>query len=343
MKIDGTALLVTLGGLLFLWLSWRGIVKKQVVGGKGNVKDLRSVEFYGTILGYIIVGVSLFIVGLFLFHKAYGWQGPVGVVLALVLLLVLLFQANKLKQALIKSIKKPFEKKEEPVLQASAPNWALATVAMISRCKGLDYDSLPGKSVNALVAKAAQRKLKREWDIHDEEDLENTLQWLLDHGHRHEFHEVIQRIGNMSNEGIEQYLQEIEEGKYDLDTAEDKAEERHRVEMIQENRYNVRFLSFMAWDYLRLIDLCRQAFVAGLIEEKEAWSRIMSAAQVLQARYESWRDMGQHFLYAREFWSISEYQRDGAMYEKAFEDLLNQPDSPWNQIPWETSLYKRSQ
>lgn len=341
MKIDATSLFVTLGGLVFIWLAWRGIAKKQVVGGKGNVKDLRSPEFYGILLGYIIVGISLFVLGLYLFHQKYGWQGPLGVVVVLSLLALLAFQANRLKKAILAYLKKPFEKEAEPVLQASAHTWALATVAMLSRCKGLDNETLAGKTVNPLAAKAARRKLKRDWEVHEEEDLENTLQWLMDHGHRHEFHEVIQRIGMMDQESIEQYLKEIEEGQYGLDTEEEKQEERHRVEMIQENRHNVRYLSFMAWDYLRLIDLCRQGFVAGYLDEKEAWNKIMAAAQVLQTRYESWKDMGENFLHAREFWSIAEVNRDGAMYEKAFKDLLTQAESPWNLIPWDLSLYKK--
>ncbi|MCI4666921.1 MAG: DUF1266 domain-containing protein [Bacteroidia bacterium] len=341
MKIDGTSLLVTLGGLLFLWLAWRGIVKKKVVGGKGNVKDTKTVEFYGIITGYILVGISLLVVGLFLFHQVYGWQGPAIAISAAILLIILFFQANRLKNAMVSYLKKPFEKQEEPVIQANAYTWALATVGMLSQCKGLDHETLGGKGINPLVSKAAKRKLKREWEIEDEEDLENTLQWLMDNGHRHEFHEVIQRIGQMDGEDVEKYLEEIAEGKYGLDTAEEQEEERNRVAMISENRYNVRYLSFLAWDYLRLIDLTRQGFVAGFIKEKDAWDRIISAAQVLQARYESWRDMGQHFLYAREFWSAVEMNRDGNMYQKAYKDLLNQPDSPWNLIEWGISLYKR--
>jgi len=337
--IDGGALAVTLGGLFFWGLAWQAIRKKRVLAGRGEVKDSKSFSYYRIVLAYILVGLSLVIGGIYLFHRIYGWQGPLWVWLSILALLLLVFQASRLRSVFLTSLKKPFQKKEKAQIQPNAYHWALAAVAMLARVRGMDNETLAGKAGGGLQVKAARRKLRRDWDIQDGEDLETIIHWLMEQGHRHEFHDVIQRIGRMDAEGLKNYLAEVEEGKYGLDSPEEREEEGHRVAMIEENKYNVRYLSFLAWDYLRLIDLCRQGRQAEWLDEKDAWTHILSAAQVLQARYESWEDMGRHFLYAREFWSIVEMKKDGAMYQTAFNQLLEKPDSPWNILDWNLSLY----
>ncbi|MEO0900409.1 MAG: DUF1266 domain-containing protein [Bacteroidota bacterium] len=336
--IDGRPILVLVGSLLLALLAFRGIKKKEVVGGKGQAKGSNTLQYYLILAGYLFGAIALFLLGMVMLYQDQGIAGPIVLILLFALLYVANAQADKLSKHAANWFKSLFKKKEPPGINPSAHNWALAAVAMISRLKGLDHQSLAGKEHSPLLVKGIQRSLKRDWEIKDKESAEEVINWLMEEGHRKEFHQNIERIQRMDKAALATYMEEVKQGKYEFDSDELKEEELHRIELIDNNTYNIAYLSFMAWDYLRMIDLCRSTFVANYLSDKEAWSIVLSAAQVLQARYDSWAEMGQSFIYAREFWSIVEHRRNGGAYQKAYEDLLNQPDSPWNQMDWSTQL-----
>ncbi|MEL6134248.1 MAG: DUF1266 domain-containing protein [Bacteroidota bacterium] len=342
--IDARPILLALLGTWFLIQARRAMKRKQIKGVKAE-KSSNQLGYYRILSAYLISGILLWVFALGLYYQVYGWEGVSLSLLALVSTGLLIWQSKKIQQWLWakakSSVPKVRKKKEKLTIDPHAKNWALATAAIFSRVKGWEYTTLAGSPPNPLQQKTARRKLAKEWDIQKAEDLEETIEWLRETGHRHEFHDIIQRVGLFSKEEKDLYLQEISEGKYDVTDPEDQEEERHRVELIYENTHNIRFLSFIAWDFLRLIDVVRMGIRADMIDEKNAWSHILSAAQVLQSRYDSWQEMGEQFVYAREFWSIVETRKEGKIYDKAVKELLRDPESPWNQLEWGLSLYKR--
>jgi hypothetical protein len=217
----------------------------------------------------------------------------------------------------------------------------LATVAMLSKVEGKDYFLLGGEEPSERKSKLARKRLAREWDIRDADHFAEESEWLFEEGHRKEFQEMIQRVSQFSEAELSQFESEIDAGKYELHTEAAKTDERQRLRMAKDNLQDIRYLSFMAWDYLRFIQLMRAGFLGGYVEEEEAWSRIFSAAQVLQSRYDSWEEMNRSFLLAREFWSHTETQREGNVYRRALAQLLDDEKSPWQRIPWELPLYTR--
>ncbi|MEL6631985.1 MAG: DUF1266 domain-containing protein [Bacteroidota bacterium] len=344
--IDARPILLALLGTWFLIQARRAMKKKQIKGVKDE-KSSGQLGYYRILGAYLMSGVALWTFALGLFYQLYGWQGLSVSLLTLTSLGLLIWRFKQIQQWLWGRMKaavpkiKVGKQKETLTIDPHARNWALAAAAMFSRVKGWEYTTLAGSPPQTLQQKTARRKLNKEWDIGNEEDLAETIEWLREIGHRHEFQEIIQRVGQFSPEEREVYIQEIGEGKYDLTDPDDQEEERHRVQMIYENTYNIRFLSFIAWDFLRLMDVVRMGVRADMMDEKTAWSHLLSAAQVLQSRYDSWKEMGEQFVHAREFWSIVETRKEENMYDKALKELLRDPESPWNQLAWEMSLYKR--
>ncbi|RMG75766.1 MAG: DUF1266 domain-containing protein, partial [Bacteroidetes bacterium] len=206
--------------------------------------------------------------------------------------------------------------------------------ALLATAEGWSWDLLGGGPLSRPRRRQARKTLRREWDVRSTADFDEVQQWLMETGHRHEFHELIQRIAAFSPEEVSTYLQEVEAGAYELDTPEEQAEARHRVALIRENRYGIQQLSFMAWDYLRFIHLHRLGYVAGYQDEATTWSRLLSAGQVLRSRYDGWDRLHQDYLVAREFWSIIETQKEEARFRQAISYLQEDPKSPWQAESW---------
>ena len=91
------------------------------------------------------------------------------------------------------------------------------------------------------------------------------------------------------------------------------------------------------WNYPRAINLARWGYVAGYLQEGEAWSYILSAAEHLQKTFSSWQELGQAYLDGRAKWytRLVAYRRQA---EYAYRVLVADQDSPWRKYPWNLDL-----
>ncbi|TAE60402.1 MAG: DUF1266 domain-containing protein [Bacteroidetes bacterium] len=333
--------------VILLLLGRRGIRRRQVMGGSGNPLTPSQGGYYLIVGGYLIGGLMVLLATLVQVQKTYGS----GILTAgLVLLLLIAWAIFRLRGKKVSLLSLPqripsfrFRRKALKAAPAApTPSmWPLAAAALVSGARGMDYFQLGGAPPSPRAQALAQRKLRREWEIESEDDFFETLDWLFESGHRTEFHAFIQKVSTLNPEEVRQYREEITLGMYGLDTEQEQEEELHRVEMIRSNKDNVRYISFFAWDYLRLIEICRLGFLAGYIEEDEALARMLSVSQVLQSRYDSWAEMARQFLVAREFWSCVETQKDGAQWERTLDRLAEDEQSPWKIVPFNLPLYQR--
>lgn len=339
-------LLLLGGSLLFLWLTRRAWRKKQVVSFSGEIRGRDHYQYYLTLGGYVVGSVALALVAIIQVQKTEGWGQVIGYALALVAMGIVIWQAPRQARRVFTAkrprlrLRVPLKRNSQPRLQAEAHQWALAAVAMQARVGGQDDDTLAGSPANALKQKAVRRWLAKNWEIDDADELDETLEWLFETGHRAEFAQTVDRLGRMLPEEYDTYLEEVAAGKHGFVDQAEQLEEAHRVLMVRDNLYDIQFMSFLAWDYLRYIHLCRMGFAASWLDEGEAWQGILAAAQVLQSRYESWQEMGESFLHAREFWSIVEMNKDGQAYQQVLRKLLTEPESPWQQLAWNMPLYQ---
>lgn len=339
-------------GLLLLWLGIRGLRRRHVISMGGQVRQAGEPAYYLILTGYWAAAILLLLMAATQFHRLYGWGTLVLYLLGCVAAgLTLNWLARRLRRGrerLRERLRRgPAPPKTPPPPAAtpapasaaaatpSAPRrWVLAAGALLAEVEGWDHQILAGGPLTRGRRRQARKLLRRTWDIRRGGDFDEVQQWLLETGHRHEFHELITRVAAFSPEEVSAYLTQVDAGAFDLDTPEEQAEARHRVAMIRENRYDIRHLSFMAWDYLRFIHLHRLGYLAGYQDEATTWSRLLAAGQVLRSRYDSWDRLHQSYLAAREFWSIIETQREEDRFRQAIARLQADPKSPWQAESW---------
>lgn len=339
-------LLWLLAALICYLLARRALRTGKAASIAGGEVGRTHISYYLSLLAYLFAGLAALALALIQFHRSYG-RGWLFAALALLVLAAWgIYRVRRrpprpaqwLQERLARA--KPQAPRAETKPQAAAPpqpSWPEAALALQAAVKGFRFPAgfpLPGPREES----AALRALRKDWDIEDEDSFEQTVEWLFEEGHRREFHELIDKVSALSEEETEAYRAEIAEGLYGLDTEAEQEEELNRVEMIRSNEEGIRYASFIAWDFLRLLDLYRLGFLAGFMEGKEAQGRMMAACQVLQSRYDSWDEMGRQFLLARRFWSVVEMRRDESAWERAYQRLCHQEDSLWKRVPWQQAL-----
>lgn len=336
-------LIVAIGVFLF-YLGLRAIRKKKIIGSQGTDLGLKNPEYYFKVFGAFVGAAVTFLLAGRVFHQAGGWLNTSFYLLVLTGIIWWLIRFNKIRTAAKIGLKQAIVPKMYKKVPADSPNmWSLAATAMLTRAKGKKFNLLGGMEPGNAAMKYAQKRLKKEWDIRDVEDFDEIQDWLLTVGHREEFHELIEKIMNSSHEEVTQYLGEVAQGDYEMYSKAERQEERFRVEMIQDQGSLLKNQGFIAWDQLRYMENCGLGFLAGYLEEEMAWSNLNSVAQVVQSRYDSWEDLSDAYLMAREFWSVVDYKKTGKLLEKITNRLLSDKKSPWKQIPWEMSLIPKSE
>ncbi|GAA0568020.1 DUF1266 domain-containing protein [Actinomadura livida] len=114
------------------------------------------------------------------------------------------------------------------------------------------------------------------------------------------------------------------------------SEELHRLRVLADPALRANVERFLIWDYGRALMLYRWGHMVGWLTEEYCWERMLPLAIDIQRRYSSWRDMAACYLQGRLLWSGG--GKAQAEYERLVENLLTEPRSPWNTLPWDLPL-----
>lgn len=206
--------------------------------------------------------------------------------------------------------------------------WALATSAILTERNRRRHDLLGGCDRTPKNIKAWQESLVNWWGVHNRKDLLETLDWIQEGGHRREFGEMARNLSSATPEQISQLKSKI--------AGDPSTSNQVGIVLKYKDEFNLK--SIIAWDYARYISLCSWGYITGYMSEEEAWKHIMPAARLLQQTFDSWEDLGKNYVVGREFWSLPETQRAGDKTRQCYENLLKNPKSPWNTLPWDLDL-----
>ncbi len=206
--------------------------------------------------------------------------------------------------------------------------WGLAASALLTEHNRGRHDTLSGIAATAQSASDQRWILARWWDVADRDGLLRVLAWLDAGGHRRRFAEVGERAVQLSPEEFEALLS----------SPELKSDEAESISVARKYFRKLGARSLVGWDYARYVSLCRWGYTAGYLDEGEAWQGITHAAGILRRTFSSWRELGENYLIGREFWSPEETRRGGADYRATFQQLLSDPASPWNRVPWSLEI-----
>lgn len=204
--------------------------------------------------------------------------------------------------------------------------WALAATAILTEYNHESHDLLEGVERTQENINKHKMLLNYWWGIDSREDLFFLLEWLEQIGHRKRFGEMGQYMNTLTKEEFNRMLRGLNK------------EDRSSWEIVLNHWARLGKKSLIGWDYCRYIHLCRRGYLLGYLNEIEAWNLIMPKTHLLQAAFESWRDLGENYLIGREFWSFERTEASGEFFHRAYEKLLGNEESPWNTIPWDLDL-----
>ena len=192
--------------------------------------------------------------------------------------------------------------------------WALATCAIRMSQNGDRHDILGGQEKTPANIVSARNLLHDWWNTAKREDLLESLEFLEKRGHRAQFEKLGSSSPSLSPASPE--------ARFVLSYYRKLGKE-----------------SLLGWDFTRYIALCRWGYLAGYLNEQEAWDRIMPAARLLQKTFSSWQDLGANYLLGHEFWSPGDTASViGASLDYTYRTLVMDLNGPWRRIPWGLDL-----
>jgi uncharacterized protein len=189
--------------------------------------------------------------------------------------------------------------------------WALAVGALYAQCNASSHTAL----TRGRFEGSPTSMLKDDWGIEDRASLLRTVH-TLERGSSIDLIMVEQIRSSLSNPTLEAKLV--------------RAFQLLPLDLWWGTKTNT------AWNLCRAANLVRAGVQADYIKEDEAWPIFMDIARKAQSTFGSWQEMSDNFLDWRE---IGENERSGDF--RACSRLLlnpNEPNSPWNQLPWKTDL-----
>ena len=193
----------------------------------------------------------------------------------------------------------------------------LAYGAVLFTRNNLSFDHLSSfVAGNRLTVKSAKAMLANDWDIHNKMDVENTVESLLSQESKDSFDATLPMIQNGQADAeslaiYEELCQELTAhyGYTDSEIA--------------------RVSTLSAWNYDRLVNLVRHAYIAKFITEEEMWRYIDRAIVDAKKYYQNWRQYFFAILLARSLYWGGNFGSNRIVAMK----LLKNPKSIYQQFP----------
>lgn len=252
-------------------------------------------------------------------------------------ILACLKRYSEAEQCLNEAIDNQYSKAEKNLKQkqntslTKGQQWGLACSAILFMHNQRDFSTLAGQPLTGESTAQAKVFLSSNgWAISDREKFLRQYDRLLREGFREDYEAQKCAIENLRKEELIEYKQKLakEQSTVQLD----------RLKVVEEVKDELKPLGILGFDLSRAVNICRMSYAADIIEEDEAWARILYVSQLIQKRYPSWNEFGKNYLYGRRYWSKKETENTGKDFELVYDCLTNFPNSIYKQCPWDTPL-----
>lgn len=215
--------------------------------------------------------------------------------------------------------------------------WFNATYAPLTYSNSCDWRIVGGMEATDYNAELCRAILERDWGIEDRESALETVESLLEGGHKEKCRECMEELAEMGilEDEEETFMQEL------MDSG------------IEENlfRYVIAYYMYqdgMDADYIAAWDLCRanqlyaDFYVCGYMDYEEAMDASLENSLILQKMYPSWEEMVSAYMLGYQFWQsdpcLTENSPTLRRYQ-SYEELLAMEDGPYT-LDWEMELTK---
>lgn len=189
--------------------------------------------------------------------------------------------------------------------------WSLAVGAVLVEQNQLRHDEIGGWAPGPQAQQWCRNVLSDSYGVESDKDFVSRVDWLTREGHSVE---AKQQLANLGPDPLRDYPKET---------------------MVRAYRQQIERVGLLAWDLGRLAAVVAWGFHAGYTDEGEMWRILHGNAVRVQQAYSSWRDYGDAYMMGRLWWA------QGALNPKAkgaHQSLVQNPNSPWNRLPWQLPL-----
>lgn len=227
------------------------------------------------------------------------------------------------------------------VLGAKYPSetilWFNATYAPLTYSNSCDWKLVGGMEATDYNAEFNRAGLSRSWDIEDRESALETVERLIEKGHKDKCRECMEELEEMGILDVDEetFMQELADSG------------------IEENLFRYVIAYYMhqegldadyiaAWDLCRANQLYADFYICGYMTYEEAMDASLENSLVLQKMYPSWEDMVNAYMLGFQFWQsdpcLTEYSPTMQRYQ-CYEELLKMEDGPYT-LDWNMELVK---
>ncbi|MEZ2442218.1 DUF1266 domain-containing protein [Chitinophaga sp. RCC_12] len=233
------------------------------------------------------------------------------------------------------------DRDEHPLAILLNPHSQLDTPQQWAIACGADIAFVNRQYLNDLTTganeQASREHLSEWWDISNPGELQETLAWLQESGHRIEYDIIWQAINAVSIKESKAFLRE-HIATNELEEAvvmERFRNTRKALELFRERKLVTENLQpdMLIWDFGRIINLSRSGYAAGYISSGEAQEYIQACVPLLKRTYTSWKHLSVSYQFARCVWNGVEMGSFEILHNN-MEYLLVTPESPWVRLPF---------
>ena len=172
------------------------------------------------------------------------------------------------------------------------------------------------------------------WRIYDRKDVEDTLEDLLEEGHRKQYKEAVSELKKAEILELSSGEAMVEIAGYDSLSEEEVCKYQTAYEAYQKYGEN----GIDGWDYCRALQILGDCYQAEYINLEECLDLSLPIAQELQKTYENWDGVAESYLYGYSFWKgerTDDY--DSQKRWEVYEELKNMESGPYT-VPYDTKL-----
>lgn len=209
--------------------------------------------------------------------------------------------------------------------------WFNNTYAVLTVLNQRDYRVYSGSDPNIAEKTIAKALLENTWDVTDRESADESLQWLLEEGHRIPLAEELA------------YLSEIGLSDISKDERTEALLNTFELDEQQAEQYTVWYSLYeqygedaaAAWDYSRAMWLLSYYYLADYYTLEESLDQSLALAETIQTTFDSWDSFMESYFTGYEYWS----EESSGERRDIYENLKSSSDNPFS-LDWNTTLEK---
>lgn len=213
--------------------------------------------------------------------------------------------------------------------------WFNAAYSPLTAMNKADFNEIGGYASNGQNRQFMRELLSDWWNVTDRRTADETLQWLLNEGHRSGFIEEMTyyKKHNMLMTTKNEWL------RYTKGNASEAACQARMCKIYKERGSH----AIDAWDYCRAMQLLGQYYVAGYYTKEESLNASLAIAKKLQQTYHSWEDLMQGYNDGYQYWCGDDITEPGSKSytrNQVIFKLKTDPGALINTVAWDTPLTK---